>query len=130
MAFTWQFESKDCIAIQLTDQVAYQDIIDFLEQIRIETSKHPVIYELIRCSEDLYVELSSEEALIVANKLKENLSLHSGGAMVFICATDHIYGLCRQLGMRVETDAMPVEVFRTEAEAREWFKEIRSLDTV
>ena len=129
MAFTWQFEAKGCIVIHITDQVVFQDIIDFLEQIRIETSKHPVIYELIRCSEDLHVELSSEAAQIVANALKENLSHHRNGAIAFVCATDHIYGLCRQLGMRVETDAMPVEVFRTEAEAREWFRQVRAMDS-
>jgi hypothetical protein len=130
MAFTWQFESENCVVIHITGHVVYQDIIDFLSEIKKDFSLHPEIYELVLCSEDLHVELASEAAQLVAEKLKENLAFHESGALAFVCATDHIFGLCRQLGMRVERDNMPVDAFRTEAKAREWFEEIKFLDTV
>jgi hypothetical protein len=130
MAFTWQFESEDCVVIRITGHVVYQEIMDFLGEIKKETSRHPEIYELVLCSEDLQVELSSDAAQLVAEKLKENLSFHETGALAFVCVSDHVFGLCRQLGMRSESDGMPIDAFRTEAKARQWFDEIRSLDTV
>ena len=130
MELTWQFESNNCIVIRVTGQAGYEEITDFLDEIKKETSRYPEIYELVICSQDLHVELSSDAALLVANRLLENLRAHESGALAFVCASDHVFGLCRQLGMRVENDNMLVDVFRTEPEARDWLMKLISLSTV
>ncbi|MBN1379148.1 MAG: hypothetical protein JXA04_07910 [Gammaproteobacteria bacterium] len=130
MAFTWQFESDECVVIRISGQAGYKEIVNFLDEIRKETSRCPEIYELIICSQDLHVELSSDLAQLVADRLLENLRAHESGALAFVCGSDHVFGLCRQLGMRVENDQMLVDVFRTESEARDWLLKLRSLNTV
>jgi hypothetical protein len=127
MAFSWEFEGNDFIVIRATGQVAYQDYIDFLDEIRKEVSHIPKIYELILCDEDLVVEVSSDDTQRIANKVKENLSFRQNSVLMFVCPTDHIFGLCRQLGMRVESNSMRCEVFRTEDDARRWLKQNMTL---
>lgn len=129
MAITWRFESDNTIFIGITDQVTQHEIIEFLDEVKPELRGYSEIYELIVCSADLRVMLTSEEAVLVAEKVRRNLSFHESGAIGIVCATDHVYGLSRQLAMRVESDDVKIEVFRTETEARRWLKEVGTLNT-
>ena len=50
------------------------------------------------------------------------------GALAFVSDEDFVFGLCRQLQIRVDNDFIQMCVFRTEDTARTWLNEMRSLN--
>ena len=125
MAITWQSESGNTFVIRVSDRVDYQDIIRFLDKSGMTPKRQTVISILVLCAKNLQLELWGDTAMLVADKLKERLSQQRVSNLAFVCQADYIYGLCRQLGMRVESSSIRVDTFRTEIGARYWLRVAR-----
>ena len=84
------------------------------------------ILELVLHSDDVEIALSGIESVIAADTLKNSLKMVRRGAMAFVSNKDFVYGICRQLQMRVENEFLQICVFRTEETARAWLNEMQS----
>ncbi len=125
MAITWQFESSNLLVINVSGRVNHHDIIGHLDEIGIAMERWAEISVLVICAKDLQLELLGEHALFVSDNLKQKLCDQQKGILAFVSSADYIYGLCRQLGMRVEGANLIIGTFRTEQEARNWIREVR-----
>ena len=84
------------------------------------------IYELIIHQYGVNMNLNSQDAVTSADNLKKNMKNITKGALAFVSDEDFVFGLCRQLQIRVENDYVQMCVFRTEDTARTWLNEMRS----
>lgn len=84
------------------------------------------LFELVLHSDDVAITVGSRESEIAADTLKTTLQMVRRGAMAFVSNKDFVFGICRQLQMRVESKFLQICVFRTEETARAWLQEMRS----
>ena len=83
------------------------------------------IYELIIHKTGVNMGLDSQDANASADNLKKIMTGIKKAALAFVSGDDFIFGLCRQLQIRVENDFVQMCVFRTEDTARTWLNEMR-----
>ena len=90
--------------------------------------RNGAIYELIIHDHGVSMNLDSKDAVTSADNLKRVMQKITKGALAFVSDEDFVFGLCRQLQIRVDNDFIQMCVFRTEDTARTWLNEMRSLN--
>lgn len=83
------------------------------------------IYELFIHSNDLEMHWSSSEALISADTFINTLKTLKKAAIAFVSDNNFVFGICRQLQMRVENELIQMCVFRSEDTAHQWLLELK-----
>jgi hypothetical protein len=86
------------------------------------------IYELFIHADDLEMHWNSNEALISANTFGKSLQSLKKAAIAFVSGDNFVFGLCRQLQMRVENEFIQMCVFRNEDTAHQWLLELKSFE--
>lgn len=86
------------------------------------------IYELVLHSDDVKLLMDSNKSTTSAETLKIVMEEIKRGAIAFVSDRDYIFGLCRQLEIRLENEFIQMCVFRTEETARKWLHEMQSLN--
>ena len=83
------------------------------------------IYELFVHSSDLEMHWSSSEALVSADTFINTLKRLKKAAIAFVSDNNFVFGICRQLQMRVENEFIQMCVFRNEDTAHSWLLELK-----
>lgn len=130
MTINCQTETANTVTVTVSGRVNHQEIFRFLDKNLQNQQTQTVNSVLVLCAEDLEVKLAREAAIIIADKLSLQLSNCRTKMLAFVCQQDYIFGLCRQLGMRIEKKSLQVDVFRTEKEARHWLWQNRVINSV
>lgn len=86
------------------------------------------IYELVLHPDDSELLQNMDESIASAENVKKRLGKIKKGAIAFVANNDFIYGILRQLQMRVENEYIHLSAFRTEETALKWLREIKSLN--
>lgn len=84
------------------------------------------ILELVLHSDDVKIAMDRNESEIAADTFSSSLKMVRRGAIAFVSNRDFVYGICRQLQMRVESEFIQICVFRSEETARTWLTEMQS----
>jgi hypothetical protein len=83
-------------------------------------------YELVLRPDDVDMALDSNESIASADNVKRVLKELRKAAIAFVSNKDYIFGLCRQLEIRVENEYIQMCVFRTKETALQWLHEMKS----
>jgi hypothetical protein len=86
------------------------------------------LYELVIHKDGVRMNLSSQDATASADNIRKVMKEIKKAAIAFVSDENFVFGLCRQLQIRVENDFVQMCVFRTEDTARKWLNEMRSPD--
>lgn len=86
------------------------------------------IYELVIHHDDINMIQDSNDSISSADNVKRALNGIRKAALAFVSDKDYVFGLCRQLQMRVENEFIQMCVFRTEETAHKWLYEMKSLN--
>ena len=85
------------------------------------------LYELVIHRDDVKMVQSIVESTISADNVKRVLKMVRKATIAFVANQDFVFGLLRQLEMRVADEFIRMSVFRTEESALKWLNEMRSL---
>lgn len=107
--------------------VPLKEVIELQNEI-LSYVRDEEFYELVLHPDDADMELDSNESIISADNVKRVLKKLRKAAIAFVSNKDYIFGLCRQLEIRVENEFIQMCVFRTEETALQWLLEIKSLN--
>lgn len=86
----------------------------------------PHIYELVIHPDDVEITQSAHESEISADNVKKVMRNFKRSAFAFLSNRDYVYGILRQLQMRVENEFIQMAVFRNEETALKWLLEMKS----
>lgn len=124
-----RYLNEDGILVtSLSGAVTLQELIE-LQNTLEKYACNDEIYELVIHLEDADMIQDSNESVLSADNIKRVMAKFKKGAIAFVAKGDFIYGILRQLQMRVENEFIQMSVFRTEETAIEWIKEIKLLNS-
>ena len=84
------------------------------------------LYELVIHPDNVELVQNSNESIISADNLKKALKGVRKAAMAFVSNRNYVFGILRQLEMRVENEFVQLCVFRSEETALKWLHEMKS----
>lgn len=84
------------------------------------------VYELVIHPDDVQLLQSTTESEVSAENVKKILKEIRRAAIAFVTNRNFIFGLLRQLEMRVENEFIQMCVFRSEETALKWLNEMKS----
>jgi hypothetical protein len=109
----------------LTGVVTLDELIEVQKEL-VNYVRDEEIYELVIHPDDSEIIQNVNESILSAENVQKILRKIKKGAIAFVSNNDYVYGLCRQLQMRVENDRFQLCVFRTEETALKWLCEIKA----
>ena len=127
MSYSRQVDSHGIVITTLFGSVTLNESIEIQNDL-LNYVQGGEIYELVLHPENSELLQDAKEAIISADNVQKNLTKIKKGAIAFVAGNDFIYGLCRQLQMRVDNQYIQLCVFRTEETALKWLYEIKSSD--
>ena len=107
--------------------IPLQELIDLQNEL-IKYACDKEIYELVIHPDDVKISQDSNESLQSAENIARVMKKFKKGAIAFVAKGDFIFGILRQLQIRVENEFIQMSVFRTEETAMEWIKEIKLIN--
>ena len=122
-------DANGILITTLSGAITLNELIELEDELRSYKSDES-IYELVLHSEDIKVALGSNESISSARTLQSVVKGIRKGAIAFVSDKEYIFGLCRQLEMRVDNELIQIRVFRTEENARKWLYKMQSLNKV
>ena len=123
-----RFVDTDGILITTLSGVVTLDELTELEDELRSYIRDECVYELVLHSDDVKVALGRNESVSSAKILQSIVKGIRKGAIAFVSDKEYIFGLCRQLEMRVDNELIQIRVFRTEETARKWLYKMQSLN--
>ncbi len=121
-----RFVDADGVLITtLSGVITLKEMIEIEDELRSYVHGEDV-YELVLHSDDVEITLDRNGSIISANHIKSILNEFRNGAIAFVSDKDFIFGLCRQLQIRVQNEFIQMCVFPTEEAARKWLLEMKS----
>ena len=124
MPHTRKLDSHGVLITRLTGIVTLQDLTALQKEMP-DYAKDGEFYELVIHEENMEILQDSNESMISANNMKKIFKGFKRAAIAFVTEHDLVYGLCRQLQMRIENEYIQLCVFRNEDTALKWLHEIR-----
>ena len=109
--------------IRLTGTVTSQDSISNLLEIP-EVHRENTLYSIVVYSDDVILPKSANARKNTRIALKRILKDYRKVIVAFVANADLNYGHVRQICSEVETDRIDMEVFRAEADAFAWVKQL------
>ncbi len=122
-------DANGILITTLSGAITLNELIELEDELR-SYKRDESIYELVLHSEDIKVALGSNESISSARTLQSVVKGIRKGAIAFVSDKEYIFGLCRQLEMRVDNELIQIRVFRTEENARKWLYKMQSLNKV
>lgn len=80
------------------------------------------LFEIVIHTENAGVNVAYDDIAPLIAKANEIFSGLDAGAIAFVAANDMLFAQCRQLQLQLESEKVPVCVFREEQPAIEWIK--------
>ena len=105
----------------------FQDATKALDELIVLSKDRREIYEIVLNDEDIKLDFKKEEEQLLIRKVQSTFSQFDKGALAVVANSDLIFGLSRMLEVSIQNERIAVAVFRSEALARKWIKEIRGL---
>ncbi len=117
-------DSHGVLITRLTGTVTLDDLIALQNEMpRYERDGE--FYELVVHEQYMEILQDSDESIASANNMKKILKGFKKAAIAFVTYHDLVFGLCRQLQMRLENEYIQLCVFRNEETALKWLHEIK-----
>ena len=127
MTHTRHIDSNGILVTKFAGVVTLDELIEIQNELE-NYARDGEIYELVIHPDDSELLQSMNESIISAENVAKTLKKFKKGAIAFVAGRDFIYGVCRQLQMRVENEYIHLSVFRTEDTAHKWLCEIKTLN--
>ena len=124
MPFTRNIDSQGVLITRLTGTVTFQDLIA-LQNDMPNYAKDEEFFELVVHEENMEILQDSNQSVASADNIKRVLKGFKRAAIAFVTNRNLVYGLCRQLQMRIENEFIQLCVFRNEETAIKWLHEIK-----
>lgn len=124
MPHTRNLDSHGVLITRLTGTVTLDDLID-LQNDMPGYAKDEEYYEMVVHEENIKISQDTNESMISANNMKRIFKGFKRAAIAFVTDHDLVFGLCRQLQMRIENEYIQLCVFRNEETAIQWLHEIK-----
>jgi len=125
MEYCRHIDTKGILVTELSGTITLEDTLKVFDDLK-EYIDSDEIYDLVVHSDDSEFLLSSDDAVILVNHVKEGLKRYKKGAIAFVSCKDLIFGVCRQLQIQTENEFIQICVFRTTQTATNWINEIKS----
>ena len=105
--------------------VTLKELVDLQNELSsYATNKE--IYELVVHQDDTELVQNFNESTTSAENLKSIMRCFKKGAIALVSNKNYVYGILRQLQIRVENKYVQMSVFRTEDKALKWLHELKS----
>lgn len=124
MPYTRKVDSHGVLITRLSGVVTIDDLIGLQNEMP-DYAKDGEFFEMVVHEEDMEIMQDSNESKISANNMKRIFNNFKRAAVAFVTDHDLIYGICRQLQMRIENEYIELCVFRNEETAINWLHEIK-----
>lgn len=121
-------DSHGVVITRLTGVVTLNESIEIQNELG-NYVRDEEIYELVIHPDNSKIVQNTNESIISSDNVQKVLKKFKKGAIAFVADNDYIYGICRQLQMRVDNEHIQLCVFRTEETALKWLYEIKSSNT-
>jgi hypothetical protein len=128
MPHTRSIDPSGVLITRLSGTVTLQDLIA-LQNDMPGYAEDNEYYELVIHEEDMEILQDTNESIASASNMKRILKDFKRAAIAFVTDHDLVYGLCRQLQMRLENEFIQLCVFRNEETAIKWLHEIKEKST-
>ena len=129
MPHSRNFDSHGVLITRLTGLVTMDDII-VLQNDMQAYAKDGEFYEMVVHEGNMDLLQDANESMLSANNMKRIFKDFKRAAIAFVADHDFVYGLCRQLQMRLENEFIQLCVFRDENTAVKWLHEIKELKKI
>ena len=124
MPHTRTLDSNGVLITRLTGAVTLDDLI-VLQNDMPTYAKDEEFYEMVVHEENMQILQDTNESMVSANNMKRIFKGFKKAAIAFVTDHDLVFGLCRQLQMRIENEYIQLCVFRNEKTALQWLHEIK-----
>ena len=124
MPHTRNLDSHGVLITRLTGTVTLDDLIA-LQNDMPGYAKDEEYYEMVVHEENMELSQDTNESMVSANNMKRVFKGFKKAAIAFVTDHDLVFGLCRQLQMRIENEYIQLCVFRNEKTAIQWLHEIK-----
>ena len=125
MPHTRYVDADGILITRLSGVVVLEELIEL--QKKLPSYVHDEeLYELVIHSDNVELIQSREESVTSADNLKRALKGVRKAAIAFVTNRNYLFGVLRQLEMRVENEYTQLCVFRTEETALNWVNEMKS----
>lgn len=124
MPHTRSLDSHGVLITRLTGTVTLDDLIS-LQNDMPAYAQDKEFYELVVHEQNMNILQNSSESIASAGNMKRVLGNFKKAAIAFVTSHDLVFGLCRQLQMRLENEYIQLCVFRNEETAVNWLHEIK-----
>ena len=124
MPHTRTLDSNGVLITRLTGAVTLDDLI-VLQNDMPGYAKDEEFYEMVVHEENMQILQDTNESMVSANNMKRIFKGFKKAAIAFVTDHDLVFGLCRQLQMRLENEYIQLCVFRDEKTALQWLHEIK-----
>ena len=125
MPYTRNCDSHGVLITRLNGKVTLQDLIA-LQNGMPGYEKDGEYYELVVHEDDMEILQNTNESMVSADNMKRIFKGFKRAAIAFVTDHDLVYGLCRQLQMRIENEFIQLYVFRDEESAINWLHEVKA----
>ena len=119
MPHTRTLDSNGVLITRLTGAVTLDDLI-VLQNDMPTYAKDEEYYEMVVHEENMQILQDTNESMVSANNMKRIFKGFKKAAIAFVTDHDLVFGLCRQLQMRIENEYIQLCVFRNEKTALQW----------
>ena len=124
MAYSRCVDNDGILITRVSGNFTLDDAIELQDELH-NYINNDEIYELFVHTEDLKMNWNSNEARISADTFEKNLKKLKKAAIAFVSNSNLVFGLCRQLQMRLENELIQMCVFRNEETAHQWLLELK-----
>ena len=126
MPYSRYVDADGVLITKLSGVVTLKELIELQNEL-LSYARDDEIYELVIHPDDVDMVQNPDESNISADNVKRVLKGIRKAAIAFVSNRDFVFGLLRQLEMRVENEFIQLCVFRTEETALKWLNEMKSL---
>ena len=125
MPHTRNVDTDGILITKLSGIVKLKELIELQNEL-LSYVRDEELYEMVIHPDDVELQQSIVESELSADNVKRVLKGVRKATIAFVTNNDFVFGLLRQLEMRVEDELTRISVFRTEESALKWLHEMKS----
>ena len=125
MAYSRYVDADGILITKLSGVITLKELIEIENELPSYV-RDEELYELVTHPDNVELVQNSNESVISADNVKRVLKGVRKAAIAFVSDRNFVFGVLRQLEMRVENEFIQLCVFRTEETALKWLKEMKS----
>ena len=120
-------DENGILITKLSGNVLLKELMELQNEL-YQYADNDEIYEMVIHPDSVEVKQDSNESIISADNVKSVMEKFKKGAIAFVANRDYVFGILRQLQMRVQNEFIQMTVFRNEETALKWLIEMKSLN--